>query len=194
MSKNQHKQFIVCGASTSGKTTFCHELVRRHHMQHIQIDPILEAFEDVFPELGITHNANTHEKHLEVCEKFRAFLCRMIDGLNVDNFVIEGFRMPLGDLYKKYEATHHFFVFGFPTLSAEEKLHFCRTHDTNNWTNDMKDDELLDIFQFLIEESRYLQEDCARFGIPFFDTGGNYREQVDKALQLAEQKFADKTG
>jgi hypothetical protein len=184
---NKFRQFIVCGASTGGKLTFAHELVKRYHVEHIQIDPIIEAFETVFPEHGITHNANTHEKHLDVCQKFKPFLFKMIDGLDVFNFVIEGFRMPLADLHAKYGSTHGFFVFGYPTISAREKVVLCRRYDKNNWTNDIQDDQELEgIFEFLVAESRHLQTECIRLNIPFFDTGEDYQGQIDNALALAD--------
>lgn len=179
------KQFIVCGASTGGKSTFSHELVKRYHVQHIQIDPIIEAFEDVFPHLGITHKANSHKEHKDVCQKFKPFLFRMIDGLDADNFVIEGFRMPLSDLHKKYGSTHKIFVFGFPNQTPAEKIRICREYDIDNWTNFLSDEELWKIFAFLISESQYLQKECIRLGVPFFDTGNNYHEQIHKALGMS---------
>ena len=185
------RQFIVCGGATGGKTTFSHELLKRYHVQHIQIDPILEAFEDVFPELGITHNANTHEKHLEVCQRFKPFLFRMIDGMDGDNFVIEGFRMPLADLHATYGSTHGIYVFGYPNSMPQEKLAFCRKHDVGNWTNMMDDEELSTTFEFLIAESRYLREECLRLSIPFFDTGLDYRGEINRALDLVAKRYGE---
>ncbi len=187
---NKFKQFIVCGASTGGKSTFSHELIKRYHVEHIQIDPIIEAFQDVFPQLRITHDANTPERHVEVCQRFKPFLFRMIDGLDVFNFVIEGFRMPLADLYAKYGKTHCIFVFGYPNITAREKVHLCRQYDVDNWTNDIGDDqELESIFEFLITESKNLEKECAQLNIPFFDTGKSYHDQINKALDQAEIKF-----
>jgi adenylate kinase family enzyme len=77
MEPNYH-QFIVAGASTAGKSTFSHELVKKFQVMHIPIDPVIEGFEDVFPELGITHNALTHDDHVVVCQKFLPFISRVV--------------------------------------------------------------------------------------------------------------------
>jgi hypothetical protein len=183
------KQFIVCGASAGGKTAFSYELLKRYHVQHIQIDPILEAFEDVFPELGITHDANTHEKHNEVCQNFKPFLFRMIDGMRVNHFVIEGFRMPLVDLHAQYGATHGIYVFGYPNITPKEKVALCRKHDLGNWTSFMDDEELAATFEFLIAESGYLQEKCATLNIPFFDTGQDYYGEINRALRMVAVRY-----
>lgn len=181
MAENKFHQFIVAGASTAGKSTFSHELIKKYFVQHFCIDPIIEGFEDVFPQLGITHNALTHKEHLQVCQKFKPFVFRMIDGMDVDNFVIEGFRLPLEDLYSKYPHLQYF-IFGFPNATPQERLARCREFDVTNWTNEMTDEELLKSFEFLIEESKYLHATCAKLGIPFFDTSKEYWSIIRSAL------------
>ena len=179
----QKHQFIVTGAATAGKSTFSHELIKKYYLQHICIDPIIEGFEDVFPQLGITHNANTHEAHVEVCQKFKPFISRMIDGLDVDDFVIEGFRLPLADLHDKYPHLQYF-AFGFPSDTPESRLARVRKYDTDNWTNSMEDDELKEVFKFLVDESQHLEILCKERSIPFFDTTEDYHGSLQKALTL----------
>lgn len=178
-------QFIVTGASTAGKSTFSHELIKKFTMQHICIDPIIDAFQSVFPQLGITHEAPDLKRHLEVCAKFKPFVFRMIDELQNDDFVLEGFRLPLEDIHDTYPHLQYF-VFGFSNATAEERLAVCREHDTNNWTNDASDDDLRNIMRFLIEESKRLEEICAKRNIPYFDTNKDYWPQINKALSLAK--------
>lgn len=117
--KKKYHQFIITGVSTAGKSTFSHELVKKYFVQHICIDPIIEGFEDVFPELGITHKASTLKERIQVCQKFKPFIFRMIDGLDVDDFVIEGFRLPLENLHIKYPHLQYF-VFGYPSATSQE--------------------------------------------------------------------------
>jgi hypothetical protein len=182
-SKNKHHQFVVTGASTAGKSTFSHELIKRYYVQHICIDPIVDAFQAVFPELGITHDAPDFKSHLEVCQKFKPFVFKMLDELDVDDFVLEGFRLPLEDIHAKYPQLQYF-VFGFPNSTVEERLAACRKHDVDNWTNIMSDEELRDSMAFLIEESKRLQGVCERLKIPFFDTSKEYWPQIERALEM----------
>jgi hypothetical protein len=180
---NGHHQFVVTGASTAGKSTFSHELVKKYYVQHICIDPIVDAFQTVFPELGITHNAPDLQSHFAVCRKFKPFVSKMLDELKADDFVLEGFRLPLDDMREKYPHLQYF-VFAFPTATVEERLAACRKHDVDSWTNLMSDDELRASMTFLIEESKRLEEMCARLDIPFFDTGKEYWPQIERALTL----------
>ncbi len=174
-------QFIVTGVPTAGKSTFSHELVKKYFVQHICIDPIIEGFEDVFPQLGITHRAPNLKEHIEVCQKFRPFVFRMIDGMDVDGFVIEGFLLPLEDLYAKYPHLQYF-VFGYPNTTPQERLAKCREFDVTNWTNEMSNEELLEEFEFLISESKRLEEVCKKLNVPFFDTTKEYWGNIKDAL------------
>ncbi len=181
---NRH-QFIVTGAATAGKSTFSHELIKKHFVQHICIDPIIDAFQSVFPQLGITHEANSHEKHVAVCAEFRPFVSKMIEELDMDDFVIEGFRLPLADLHDTYPHLQYF-AFGYPSDTPEARLARVRKFDEGNWTNSMDDDELLEVFTFLIDESQRLEALCKERSIPFFDTTSDYHGTLQKALILTK--------
>lgn len=183
-SAKQH-QFLITGASTGGKSTFSHELIKKYYVQHICIDPIVDAFQSVFPELGITHEAPDLKSHLEVCQKFKPFVFKMLDELDVDDFVLEGFRLPLEDIYAKYSQLQYF-VFGFPNATVEERLATCRKHDVDSWTNLMSDDELRRSMAFLIEESKRLLYRCENLNIPYFDTGKEFEAQIEKALEISK--------
>jgi hypothetical protein len=182
---SKRHQFIVAGVSTAGKSTFSHELVKKYLVQNISIDPIIEAFEDVYPKLGITHRAGTHEKHTKVMKNFEPFISRMLKGLKACDFVVEGFRLPIQNLHKKFPELQYF-VFGFPSSTPQERLKICRKYDSDNWTNEMTNKELLSYFEFLIEESKILQKQCAKLNISFFDTSHVYWPTIKQALKQAK--------
>ncbi len=175
-------QFIVAGVPTAGKSTFSRELIKKYFVQHICLDPIIEGFEDVFPQLGITHDADNLTGHLRVCQNLKPFLFRMIDSLKHDDFVIDGFRLPLEDLRAVYPQLQYF-VFGYPNSSPQQRLDCVRKFDVTNWTNSMRDSELLKAFEFFIEESKRLQLICRDLNIPFYDTGADYRPNITLALE-----------
>lgn len=185
MVDKQYHQFLVTGASTAGKSTFAHELVKKYCVQHVCIDPIVDAFQSVFPELGITHDAPDLESHRKVLHKFKPFVFKMLDELDVENFVLEGFRLPLEDIYVQYPQLQYF-VFGFPNSTPDERLEKCREYDAYNWTNGMSDEELRSSMIFLIEESKRLEEISHRLNIPFFDTSKDYWSAIESALSLAK--------
>jgi hypothetical protein len=179
----KHKQIIVMGVPTSGKSTFTREVARKLGVSRMEIDPIIEAFETVFPEHGITHNANTLASHSQVCENFKPFLFRMIDGMTDDDFIIEGFRMPIEDIHQRYGKTHQIFCFGYPSATLEEKFVDCRKFDTGNWTNELSDEELKDVLAFLLEQTKIEKQTCEKLGITFFDTSKSYLQVIQSALE-----------
>jgi hypothetical protein len=179
------RQILVLGASLAGKSTFARILVERYHLLCVPVDPVIEAFESVFPEHGITHAATDHKSHIKVCGAFSPFLFKMIDGLMEEyDHVVEGFRMDPDRLSKRYGKTHQIFAFGYPGISVEEKFNIVRKHDKDNWTNPESDASLKKTLHFLINESRWLERRCRILKIPYFDTGVDFWKGIEKALSL----------
>lgn len=157
-------------------------------MNHICIDQLIEGFEDIFPELGVTHKSTTHESHQKVCKKFTPFIIRVIEGMMDENFIIDGFKLSLEELYMKFPLMK-FIVFGYPNTTPEQKVLDCRKHDkiSGNWTEELDDNELTNFFKFAINESKILQDTCLRLDIPFYDTSTNYIENIEKAILYVSQ-------
>lgn len=179
------RQIVVGGTATAGKSTFSHELVKRYSIQHICIDPIIEGFEDVFPELGISHSAKTHKEQEDACQKFRPFITSVMHHLDVEDFVIEGFKLPIEDLHVNFPHVQ-FFLFGYPNTTPAKKVAACRKFDVHNWTNEESDESLYAWFEFLIEESKYIEEVSHKTGIPFIDTSYEFNERIQYALSLVK--------
>ncbi len=183
--KSPKYRIIVTGVPTSGKSTFARELTKKCNLEHFQIDVVIQAFQEIFPKLGIKH-VQTIKEQRAVSKKFKKFLFSTVDALDSKrgNFIIEGFQIPLSDTFRKYNKTHQFFVFGFPNATPEERIITSRKYDPENWTSDFTDKQLHKIFSFLIQESKNLQKTCKRLHIPFIDTSENYPEAIRKAVKM----------
>lgn len=62
---------------------------------------------------------------------------------------------------------------GFPNATLDEILHNIRGADNDllfSYTKKMDNDELKERISFSLKYSRYLQERCKKYGIPFFET------------------------
>lgn len=181
MAVDPYVQYIVMGAPTSGKSRFASGLVQMHGVEHVGVDALIEAFEDVCPELGITHRAFGTSAHEEVCGRFGPFAARVAEGLRTTSFVLEGFRLPIEFMAASCPWTKAI-VFGFPHATPAEKVQACRLYDTDNWTNEMTDGELGRWFGFFIEQSVRDAKACSRLGIPFYDTSTDYEGTLGRAL------------
>jgi hypothetical protein len=108
----------------------------------------------------------------------------MIESMTEADFVIEGFRMPLQSLFQRFHGEDiQWFAFGFPRTTVETKFKSIRKFDgENNWTGEESDASLKKTIAFLIRESRFLEKQCGKLGIPFFDTGKDYWKGIEEAM------------
>lgn len=184
------KQLIIAGVPRVGKSTLCHELARRGHYEHIESDTLSFAFQNTFPETGISHTDLWKLK--ETSKPFSKFLsswvneiqnsgnCKKIDYkvvLDLYHIVPEDF-----NTYFSKENCDIYFL-GYPNISVEEKLKQIRHFDTvDDWTLNTSDEKLRMHIETYIEISKYLQEECQKYGLPFIDVSKNREEVLEKLI------------
>ena len=82
------KPIIICGVPRAGKSTLANALNKELGFSRIPTDPLVTAFERVYPELGIKHYQNM----LHTGEVFAPFANAFLETLPWmgKNFVVEG--------------------------------------------------------------------------------------------------------
>ncbi len=148
------------------------------------LDPIVSAFQEAFPEHGITHETKLDESKFEsISKNMHAFLRWMISWYQEYwPFVIEGFHMDPDSIYDDYKNDFKIIFFWYPNINSLDKLKAIRENDINEWTCDLSDDELLENIKFNILMSRKF-EDFARINdIKFIDTSFDFQNSLKEAL------------
>ena len=167
------KNIIIGGTVRAGKTTLANLLREKFGYSKVESDTIVNAFDKVYPELGITH------KNPELArEKYQPFLFEVLNGFCKDikycgNITVFPGSQFLPENIAKYENFDKFIVIflGINAKSSEELLKTIRENDTeNDWTYKKSDEWMLKFCGNLIKESNLLKEDCEKFGFYYFNT------------------------
>lgn len=179
------KQIIIAGVARAGKSTVCNELSKREHYQHIEADTITFAFQNSFPETGISHTDFWGLK--ETSKPFSKFLSAWIKEIqksgtcNKTNYkiAIDLYHILPEDFVSYFPKENcEIYFLGYPNISVEEKLKQIRCFDTvDDWTTQESDESLKERIETYIEISKYLQEECQKYGLPFIDVSHN-REKI----------------
>lgn len=178
------KNIIIGGTVRAGKTTLANKIAKELHYSSCESDTIVNAFNNVFPQLGIVHN-----KPEQARENYKPFLFEVLNGflrnLKYCNMVtvFPGSQF-LPRHINEYPKKDKYIVifFGMNDVSATELLEKMREMDTvNDWTHKETDETLLKHCNKIITESTDLEQDCKKYGFYYFNTFKN-REKVFKDI------------
>lgn len=179
------KQIIIAGVARAGKSTVCNELSKRENYQHIEADTITFAFQNSFPETGISHTDFWGLK--ETSKPFSKFLSAWIKEIQKSGtcnkldykIAIDLYHILPEDFVSYFPKENcEIYFLGYPNISAEEKIKQIRCFDTeDDWTTKQSDESLRKRIETYIEISKYLQNECQKYGLPFIDVSHN-REKV----------------
>lgn len=163
---NKLKNIFLIGPSRAGKTTFAKKLCE-HGYNHLVMDAVIETMAECFPESGIRHG------NLESPEfkKFLESYCRNTFKYGLPYIVDLEVLSPefASNLLDREESTAIYL--GYSSITAQEKLEQVRKYDTKfDWTRKLTDEELLAMFEDLIQKSKLIQEEAKLYGFTYIDT------------------------
>lgn len=180
------KSIILAGAAKAGKTTLARRLSREKGLSLISGDALICTFEDIFPQLGITHEGDREI----ACKQFEDFIVYYINHLNdfgVAPFILDTLHLLpetviKHNLHKKYRILY----FGYPDMTAEEKLQEIRAHKCEffDWTEEQTDEKLLGGLWEFVDWSKKMQRSCEKLGLAFIDTSHDFSGAQQRAYDL----------
>ena len=196
MKKNN---LIIAGVPRAGKSTMSNILSRKFGYQHVSMDSIIAGIESVFPELGVkwwpssNDESENMKRFYNASEKVALFIKAMLESEEYDEFepgmVVDVYQL-LPEHYKKYLNDKNCEIAYFITsdVTQEERFAIHRTYDTEkHYSFDFSDEEMLSHCTFVIERSRFLREQCIKYGLPYYETARDRETVFERFIQSLEE-------
>ena len=165
----------------------------RHGVAWVPLDALKMGLFLGAPSLGV------HPEHddLETADRMWPIVRGMIENLIFDgrDYLVEGVNLRpdtvAAFIAQTAEPVRACFL-GYPDVPAEAKfVHVAKgAGQPNDWLNRMGEVYVMDYLAGCQRFSRQIQADCARLGLPFFDTGPDF----EGALAAAERYLATAPG
>ena len=170
---------IIAGAARSGKTTLS-LMLNEHGFTHYKMDSIKRGICEAY--------SLKYDDWKDVSPIMCTIINRIIEDNKTDtNYLKENYLFDSPFLSPKdikminTENTKVIFL-GYSRISVDEMVKLIRKHDLENyWTNQKSDEELLKETYENIEFSKYVEEECKKYGIKYYDTSID-RENVLKEI------------
>jgi len=180
---HQAKLLFIGGAARSGKGILARRLLAEMRLPFLSLDVLKMGLTRGVPEFVIDPDAGG----MQVAERLWPLVREMsINMLHEQiDYVFEGELFPkhVDALRQTYPAQVHACFLGYSTVAREQKLHEIRTHagHPNDWPRDYTDADLLAVIDREIAFSRYVQAECDRYQLRYFDTSQNFMQALDEA-------------
>lgn len=185
------KNIIIGGTVRSGKSTLANLLVKRFKYSKCESDTIVNAFNNVFPELGITH-----KNPIGAREVYEPFLFEILNGFCKDLkheqivTVFPGSQF-LPENIARYEKKDKYIVIflGLDGVTPQELLIKIRQMDKeHDWTFKRSDEWLLTFCDNVIKESNLIKEKCKEYGFYYFNTFNDRDEVLNIICNLIDRE------
>ncbi|MEK7659734.1 MAG: hypothetical protein AAB343_00865 [Patescibacteria group bacterium] len=170
--------YIIGGTSRSGKTLLARLLLKEKHIPYFPLDAMIGVF-NALPEVDIDYD----QPFIKRGEKSWRYIKPLFNYFHAEeeNFLIEGDSL-LPKYIAKFRDQHKNHVrtcfLGYTSLSSGDKLQLIRTFHRGNidWTRHHSDESLISMIEHMITFSHYLQRECAKRKIPFFDISHDFKK------------------
>lgn len=171
---------IVAGAARSGKTTLSLKL-NEYGFTHYKMDSIKRGI------------CEAYKLTYDDWEEVSPIMCTIINRIILDNKTdcnlgIEKYLFDTPFIYPKdiskidLSDTKVIFL-GYSHVTPEEELKNVRSREKENiWTTKISDEDLLKLIEEDIDFSKYIESECKRLGIAYYDMSYDREKMLNKII------------
>jgi hypothetical protein len=181
--------YLVGGASRSGKSQLAERMRSRRGVAWFPLDALKMGLFIGAPQLGV----HPEQEELATADLMWPIVRGLVENLIFDgrDYLVEGVNLrpdTVAAFIDEAEAPVRACFLGYPRLDAAAKAALVARHAglPNDWLNRMGPAYVTTYLEQCRRLSERLQDDCARLGLAFFDTGADFAG----ALAAAEDYLA----
>lgn len=174
----------IGGAARTGKGILARRLLADFHLPYLSLDVLKMGLTRGMPELAIDPNAGA----APVAERLWPLVREMSASLFRDqvDYVFEGELLPahVAALRQEHPAQVRACFLGYSAVDPQQKLRDIREYSgyPNDWPQEYGDGDLLAVVRREIAFSQYLEAECARLNLPYFDFSRQFLPVLDEAM------------
>ena len=176
--------YIVGGCSRSGKSLLAERIRGNHNVPWFPLDALKMGLHLEAPSMGV----HPDDDDLETADRMWPVVKGTIENLLFDgrDYLIEGNNLrptTIAEFIKATEEPMRACFLGYPDISIETKAAQVAGHAglPNDWLNRTGPDNVRRYLEICRSLSRRLRDDCDSLGVPFFDTGADFKGSLASA-------------
>lgn len=177
--------YVIGGASRSGKTLLSRRVVAEKQIPYFPLDSLFGALARGAPEFGVLYEDSFTDRPVKMWRLVKPLFNAVFN--EEKHYLFEGDSLlpsQINELMVEGEPIRCCF-FGYTKLTKDEKLALIRQYHQGetDWTKDISNEEMLPMVNDMIEFSKYLQQECNKYGIKYFDVSHNFEDVQNEAFE-----------
>ncbi|MCA9919129.1 MAG: hypothetical protein KC445_14310 [Anaerolineales bacterium] len=189
--------FFIGGAARTGKGILSRRLLAEMQLPYLSLDVLKMGLARGAPQFKIDPDAGA----IQVAEHLWPLIREMSISLIHDqvDYVFEGELLPkdVNTFRQAYPSQICACFLGYATVSPAQKLAEIRLHGghPNDWSQEYADAELLNIIKREIDFSQYVQAECVKHHIRYFDSSNHFMDVLDSVFRFIKgERLLKKVG
>jgi hypothetical protein len=177
--------YVIGGASRSGKTLLSRRAVVEKQIPYFPLDALFGAMVWGAPDFKMKYEDSLLERPIKMWPLAKHLLNFFFK--EESEYLIEGDSIlpsQINELITEQQPVKCCFL-GYTELSKDEKLALIREHHQGaiDWTKNISNEEMLPMIDEMIQFSKHLQEECAKYGIKYFDVSHDFEGVRNEAFE-----------
>ena len=164
--------YLVGGASRSGKSALARRMLAERGVPYFSIDVLMMGLSRGLPAFGLDPEDSGVSRGEMLWPILRAMAVNLLEEERVHpNYLLEGDELLPGhvaELRTAYPGRVRACFLGYREAIPEAKLRAVRSVESD-WMDYCSDEEVLAFLAGEVEHSAYLERECARHGLRYFD-------------------------
>ena len=178
--------YVLGGAMRSGKSLIARKFVSEKQIPYLPADVLVTGAQEGVPILGVQQGdefINKAEKLWPILKPILLHIARV-----EPRYLVEGdpiLPKHIAEIQKENQDVRACFI-GYNKISAEEELKRLRQFsnvENLDWTKRISDEKMLEYITMAIEFSKYLEEECKKYNIAYFDNSLDFMKTTDDAFK-----------
>ncbi len=177
--------YVLGGTPRSGKTLLSRRAVAEKQIPYFPLDALFYMLVQGAPEFGVHYDNALVERPLKMWRLTKHLFGSLAE--DEREYLIEGDSIlpsQISELIGEGKPIKGCFL-GYTELTTDEKFSMIRTYHQGDidWTKDMADEKLLPMIDEMIEFSKFLKEECSKYGIKYFDVSHDFEGVRNQAFE-----------
>jgi hypothetical protein len=176
--------YLIGGAARSGKTILSERLLKEKSIPYFCLDYLVSALDRNL------HNIPSQQAAYKILPNVEAMLRNIVEVKS--NYIIEGDKLLPEQVIKLIQVYPNQIIscfLGYSTIDPLQKIKDIKQHPShiNDWTGESSEFDLQDLVTEMLDYSQYLQSECSKYNLHYFDTSEEFSNTIDKAYHYLIQ-------